>query len=32
MYGDDSCPSELQSLAENLQLTGVGVVSYMFLG
>ena len=23
MYGDDSCPSQLQSLAEDLQLAGV---------
>ena len=23
LYGDDSCPSQLQSLAEDLQLTGV---------
>ena len=23
VYGDDSCPSQLQSLAEDLQLTGV---------
>ena len=23
LYGDDSCPSQLQSLAEDLQLAGV---------
>ena len=30
LYGDDSCPSQLQSLAEDLQLAGVrgkGIVS-----
>ena len=32
LYGDDSCPSQLQSLAEDLQLAGVegkGMVSYV---
>ena len=32
LYDDDSCPSQLQSLAENMQLAGVegkGMVSYV---